>query len=172
MGVPFFFWKVFFSIMSDHEKWMRLALEEAEQAFFEDEVPVGAVMVKDGELVAKWHNRKEQTNSPLGHAELELIQQVALKLDRWRLSDCDLYVTLEPCLMCVGACLQARIRKLVFACRDPKAGAVKSLYNCAEDQRLNHQIEVVEGVLAEEASEMLTKFFRQLRKTRKLLKKE
>jgi len=157
--------------MPTDEDWMRLALEEAQKAFDEDEVPVGAVMVKDGKLLASMHNHREKNNSPLSHAELELIGLCSKKLGSWRLSDCELYVTLEPCLMCIGASLQARIKRLVFAARDPKAGAVKSLYNCAEDVRLNHQIEVVEGVLADEAANLLTKFFRQLRETRKALKK-
>lgn len=157
--------------MPTDEDWMRLALAEAQKAFDENEVPVGAVMVKDGQLVASMHNRREKTNSPLSHAELDLIGICSEKLGQWRLSDCELYVTLEPCLMCIGASLQARLKRLVFACKDPKAGAVRSLYNCAEDPRLNHQIEVVEGVLAEESSELLSSFFRQLRETRRALKK-
>ena len=141
-----------------------MALIEARTAFDKGEVPVGAVMVRGDELVCTAHNRREAFQSPLSHAELDVIGEASRLLHTWRLSDCTLYVTLEPCLMCIGAALQARLKRLVFGCLDPKAGAVRSLYHCADDERLNHQIEVVEGVLGDESSEMLSEFFKQLRK--------
>jgi tRNA(adenine34) deaminase len=149
--------------MATHEDWMRLALAEAHEAFKEDEVPVGAVIARGDELICAAHNRREAIQSPLSHAELDVIAEASRRLHSWRLEDCTLYVTLEPCLMCIGAAIQARIKTLVFGCRDPKAGAVRSLYQCAEDERLNHRIEVVEGVLGDEAGLLLTSFFRQLR---------
>lgn len=149
--------------MTHHEHWMRLALEQARQAATEGEVPVGAVMVHGDRLLCSGHNRREARQSPLSHAEIDVIEESSRLLGTWRLEECTLYVTLEPCLMCIGAALQARVKTLVFGCRDPKAGAVRSLYECAGDSRLNHRIEVVEGVLAEEASELLTGFFRDLR---------
>jgi len=150
-------------VMASHEDWMRLALMEAQAAFDEGEVPVGAVLVRGDELVAAAHNRREAIQSPLSHAELEVIAEAARRLHTWRLEDCTLYVTLEPCLMCAGAALQSRLKRLVFGCRDPKAGAVRSLFTVAEDGRLNHRIEVLEGVLGEESSEFLSSFFRRLR---------
>ena len=146
---------------------MRMALDEAWIAFEEGEVPVGAVVVRDGERIASGRNRREAAQSPLAHAEIEAIERAARRLGAWRLSGCALYVTLEPCLMCIGAALQARIDMVVFGCRDPKAGALRSLYRCAEDERLNHRIEVVEGVLASEASELLSRFFKALREAGK-----
>ncbi|RJO70582.1 MAG: nucleoside deaminase [Myxococcales bacterium] len=149
--------------MPTHDDWMRQALAEADRAFEEGEVPVGAVIVRDGEVIARGHNRRESRQSPLSHAEIEAIASAAARQKSWRLDECDLYVTLEPCLMCAGAAVQARLRRLVFGCRDPKAGAVRSLYRCAEDARLNHRLDVVEGVLADEAAERLRAFFKRLR---------
>ncbi len=149
--------------MATHEDWMRLALQEAQIAGDEGEVPVGAVLVRNDELICCAHNRREAIQSPLSHAELEVIGEASKRLHSWRLSDCTLYVTLEPCLMCIGGAIQARLKQIVFGCRDPKAGAVCSLYQCAQDERLNHQIDVVEGVLAQQASTLLSDFFKKLR---------
>ena len=149
--------------MTDNEKWMAVALEEACKASEKGEVPVGAVGIVKGEVLARAHNRREIENDPLGHAEIYVIEAVAKRLGQWRLSDLTIYVTLEPCPMCVGAMLQARIPRLVFGCRDPKAGACGSLYNLAKDERLNHQIEVVEGILEVESSQILKDFFKNRR---------
>jgi len=144
-------------------EFMRCALAAAEEAGRREEVPVGAVVVTAGEIVGTGYNRREQRQSPLGHAEIIAIEEAAKKLGSWRLDHCDIYVTLEPCIMCMGAILQARMRKLVFACLDPKAGAVESLYRLCEDQRLNHQLPATGGVLAGESSALLANFFTELR---------
>lgn len=143
---------------------MRLALREAEKAFAKNEVPVGAVAVKDGEVVARAHNIRETTQDPLGHAELLLLKKLSKKLGGWRLTGATVYVTLEPCLMCMGALLQARIGRLVFGAMDPQAGACGSLYDLSKDLRLNHRILVVSGLLEEQASELLRLFFQKLRR--------
>lgn len=148
------------------EEFMRLALAQAAQAACQNEVPVGAVVVADGLVVGSGFNQRESRKNPLSHAEIAAIDATANRLGRWRLSDCAIYVTLEPCIMCVGAILQARLAKLVFGCLDPKAGAVESLYRLCEDRRLNHQLPVVGGVLANEAGDILSEFFTHLR-TRK-----
>ncbi|HXG51962.1 MAG TPA: tRNA adenosine(34) deaminase TadA [candidate division Zixibacteria bacterium] len=144
-------------------RWMRAALEEAEKAAAEDEVPVGAIVVRGGAVVARGHNRRESLQSPLAHAELAAIGEAAGALGTWRLNECELYVTLEPCIMCVGAILQARIARLVFGCLDPKGGAVRSLYRLCEDGRLNHRLPVTAGVLAGECAALLAGFFSSLR---------
>ncbi|MFK5927113.1 MAG: tRNA adenosine(34) deaminase TadA [Desulfuromusa sp.] len=147
--------------------FMRVALSEATIAEGLAEVPIGAVVVFDGEIIGRGHNLRETSNDPTTHAEIMAIKQAAKKLNSWRLLDCTLYVTLEPCVMCMGATILARIPYLVFGCRDPKAGAVGSIYNFAEDERLNHQVQVREGVLQQECSSQLSHFFRQLREQKK-----
>ena len=146
---------------------MRAALEEAAVAEGLKEVPIGAVVVLDGQIIGRGHNLRETSNDPTTHAEIIAIQQAAKKLDSWRLLDCTLYVTLEPCVMCMGAIILARIPYLVFGCRDAKVGAVGSIYNFAEDERFNHQVQVREGVLEQECSTQLSGFFRQLREQKK-----
>jgi tRNA(adenine34) deaminase len=148
------------------EGFMRLALAQAEEAARQSEVPVGAVVVAGGIVVGSGFNQRESRQNPLSHAEIAAIDAAARRLGRWRLSDCAIYVTLEPCIMCVGAILQARFAKLVFGCLDGKAGAVESLYRLCEDPRLNHRLPVVGGVLANEAGAVLSEFFTCLR-TRK-----
>ena len=143
--------------------FMRLALEEAEAAFDADEVPVGAVMVQGDAVIARTHNRRESSNDPTGHAELLALRVAAQKLQRWRLSDSTLYVTKEPCIMCAGAMVNARLGRLVYGCRDEKGGAVDSLYKLLSDNRLNHQVEVVSGILGDECAEILKKFFQERR---------
>ncbi len=150
--------------MAEHEYWMRLALAEAQKAAAENEVPVGAAVVADGRLVALGRNDRERTQDPLGHAEIRALSAAAAEIGFWRLEGCSLYVTLEPCIMCSGAMLQARIDRVIFGARDPKAGAIRSLYELASDARLNHRIEVVEGVLENECSEILKAFFKKMRK--------
>jgi tRNA(adenine34) deaminase len=144
-------------------KYMMLALSAARQAAERGEVPVGAVVISGGEIVGTGYNRREEQQDPLGHAEMLAIREASRRLQSWRLEDCDIYVTLEPCLMCTGAILQARMRRLVFGCNDPKAGAVESLYRLCDDQRLNHQLPVTGGVLGQESAAMLAEFFSRLR---------
>ena len=144
-----------------HTMQMRLALEEAERAADEDEVPVGAVILSlaDGEVIASAHNQKEQLRDPTAHAEMIALTQAANRLQSWRLENCIMYVTLEPCPMCAGAIVQARLPMIVYGCADPKAGACHSLYQIPLDVRLNHRSHIVAGVLAEECSAILTRFF-------------
>ncbi|HEY7164516.1 MAG TPA: tRNA adenosine(34) deaminase TadA [Candidatus Binatia bacterium] len=147
--------------------YMSEALAKAREAASAGEVPVGAVIVSAGRIISAGHNARELNQSPLAHAEILAIDQAARYLGSWRLIDCDLYVTLEPCIMCVGAMLQARLRRLVFGCFDPKAGAVKSLYELASDPRLNHRIAVTDGVLKDECAALLSDFFTELRERKK-----
>ena len=156
--------------LSGKALFMKLALAEARQAGERDEVPVGAVVVYNDKIIGKGHNRREELQSALAHAEVFAIEEATRALGSWRLTGCDLYVTLEPCVMCVGAILQARLRKVVFGCLDPKAGAVESLYRLCEDRRLNHQLPAVGGVLAEECAALLSDFFGRLRDNRRSLR--
>jgi len=142
---------------------MRAALREAGKAALRHEVPVGAVAAVGGKILARSHNLRESKNDPLGHAEITLLSKLSKKLGRWRLTDVTLYVTLEPCLMCMGALIQARVGRLVFGCLDPKAGACGSLYDLSKDVRLNHRIDVSSGLLEKECSEILSHFFKKLR---------
>jgi len=143
---------------------MSEALKEARKAKKRGEVPVGAVVVHEGEVIARGYNRKESASDPTAHAEVVAITRAAKKLKRWRLAGTTLYVTLEPCLMCMGAIVQARIPRLVFASLDPKAGACGSLYDISNDRRLNHRVHVTRGVAEEESREILKEFFLKLRK--------
>jgi tRNA(adenine34) deaminase len=143
--------------------FMKLALEEASLAFAEGEIPVGAVLVKNGKVIAKAHNQRESTNDPTGHAEIIALKYGSREEKSWRLTDSTLYVTKEPCIMCAGAMVNARLGRLVYGCKDEKGGAVDSLYSILSDKRLNHQVEVVAGVLEEECSEILKKFFQNRR---------
>ena len=145
------------------EHFMHLAMAEARRAETIGEVPIGAVLVLDGEIVGKGHNRREVSNDPTAHAEMLAIRDAADRLDSWRLLDTALYVTLEPCPMCMGAIILARIPRVVYACRDPRAGAAGSLFDLSCDERLNHRVEITEGILQQETSEMLSGFFRRLR---------
>jgi len=149
-----------------HEKWMRLALSLAESAASKGEVPVGSVIVRDDQLISTGFNLRESTNQACSHAEIESIQLANKYLSSWRLSNCHLYVTLEPCLMCAGAIQQCRISKVIYGTRDPKGGAMGSLYNIHEDLRLNHNVEVVEGILQEDCSKILKDFFALRRSTK------
>jgi tRNA(adenine34) deaminase len=146
-----------------HDHWMRLALDEARQAFDEAEVPVGAVIVHGERVIAAAHNQRETLNDPTAHAEMIAITQAAEALGSWRLLDCTLYVTLEPCPMCAGAIVQARIPTVVYGALDPKAGACQTLFTITTDPRLNHQSTILAGVLAPECRSLLQDFFAQQR---------
>jgi tRNA(adenine34) deaminase len=146
------------------EEWMRIALAEADVAAGEGEVPVGCVVVgADGDELSRAHNRREALADPIAHAEMLAIRPASERLRSWRLEGATLYVTLEPCPMCAGAVLQARVARVVYGCDDPKAGALRSLFTLGEDPRLNHRFEVVPGVLAAECAARLTSFFAGLR---------
>jgi tRNA(adenine34) deaminase len=147
-----------------HDHFMRIALEEAEQAFRENEVPVGAIVVYDGRVIARAHNQREQLHDPTAHAEMIAITQAAESRQSWRLDGCTLYVTLEPCPMCAGAILQARLPVVVYGATDPKAGAVDTLYHLLSDSRLNHRVETVSGILAVQCGEILSRFFQEQRR--------
>ncbi len=146
-----------------HEHFMRMALEEAAAARDEDESPVGAVVVLEGRVIGRAHNQREQLRDPTAHAEMIAITQAAAAIGSWRLERATLYVTLEPCPMCAGAILNARIATLVYGAPNPKAGAVRTLYRLLEDPRLNHRCQIVPGVLADECGRLLTAFFERQR---------
>ncbi len=150
-------------VMETDSRFMAAALAEAARALEAGDVPVGAVVVLDGAVIAGGFNSKEALADPTAHAEVVAIRGAAAKLKRWRLTDATLYVTLEPCLMCMGAIIQARLTRLVFGAFDPKAGACGSLYDVSNDERLNHSVEVTPDVLASESGEMLKSFFSGLR---------
>ncbi len=149
---------------ASHLEFMRQALNEAELAFREEEVPIGAIIVHEGRVIAKAHNQREQLQDPTAHAEMIAITQAASSLNSWRLENCALYVTLEPCPMCAGAILQARIPVVVYGAADPKAGAVNSLFNLLDDSRLNHCCTVIPQVMAEPCGQILSRFFQEQRK--------
>jgi tRNA(adenine34) deaminase len=146
-----------------NEYFMAEALKEAQKAFDMDEVPIGAVIVKDGKIIGRGYNRKEETCDATAHAEIMAIKEASEKLNAWRLTGCTMYVTLEPCSMCAGALVNARIDKLVIGASDPKTGACGSVFNIVQDKRLNHQIELETGILEEDCSTILKLFFEKLR---------
>jgi len=146
-----------------HEYYMRLALREAQRATKHGDVPIGAVVVLDGEVIAAAGNERELRKSPVAHAEIIAIEQAAAHMGSWRLLNTVIYVTLEPCPMCAGAIVQARIPHLVFGATDEKAGAAGTLYNVCQDDRLNHCLEITSGVLADDSAELLRKFFQARR---------
>ena len=144
--------------------WMAQALALAQKASDEGEVPVGAILVREDVCIAEAHNLRETSGSPIAHAEMLAIQAASEKIGNWRFTDTTLYVTLEPCTMCAGAIVLARIPKVVYAANDPKAGAAGTLYNILQDERLNHRVEIVSGILADESSALLKSFFQQRRR--------
>lgn len=154
------------------ELYMREAIKEAKMAEGLEEVPIGSVIVLDGEIIARSHNLRESNQSAIAHAELLAIDQACKKLGTWRLEDAVLYVTLEPCPMCSGSIILSRIKKVVYGAKDPKGGCAGTLMNLLQDERFNHQSEVVAGVLEEECGELLSSFFRDLRKRKKEEKKK
>jgi len=152
-------------VSSDNERWMREAIDLAAAAAAAGDVPIGCVVVHEptGTVIGRGSNRREIERDPLAHAEILAMREAARALGHWRLVDCTLVVTLEPCPMCAGAIVNARVPRLVYGCDDPKAGAVRTLYQLCNDERLNHRVEVESGVLAEECSELLRSFFRAQR---------
>jgi tRNA(adenine34) deaminase len=151
------------NITKEDESFMRIAIEQARIAEENGDVPIGAVIVHENRVVGKAYNQREQLQDPTAHAEIIALTQAAAALENWHLNGCTIYVTLEPCPMCAGALVLARIDRLVYGCDDPKAGACKSLYNIVQDERLNHRLEVTRGVLAEQCSKLLRDFFSQRR---------
>jgi tRNA(Arg) A34 adenosine deaminase TadA len=148
---------------NDDQQFMRLAIDQARIAAEKGDVPIGAVIIYQDRVIAKAHNQRELLTDPTAHAEIIALTQAASYIGYWRLHGCTMYVTLEPCPMCAGALVLARLDRLVFGCDDPKTGAVKSLYNITQDDRLNHQLEVTSGVLADDCSKLLQDFFQQQR---------
>lgn len=152
--------------MTDDD-WMRLAIEEARRALAKGEVPIGSVIVRDGELVGRGHNLREAAQDPTAHAELIAVRGASARLGTFRLTDCTCFVTLEPCPMCAGMLVNARIGRLVFGATDPKAGAIVTLYNLHDDARLNHRYPATGGVLAGECGALLTAFFEEVRRKKR-----
>lgn len=146
-----------------HEFWMREAIAQAHQAETLGEVPIGAVVVRDGKIIGRGFNLRETTMDSTAHAEMVAIREASKTLNSWRLLDCRLYVTLEPCPMCAGAIVQSRVPMTVYGTADPKAGCAGTLMNLLEEPRFNHRTEVIQGILQEECAELLTSFFRKLR---------
>ena len=149
------------------EEFMQEALEEAKKAYKKLEIPVGVVIVKDGQIIARAHNMKEEKKDTTKHAEIIAIQRASKKLNSWRLNDCEMYVTLEPCPMCAGALIQSRIKKVYIGTKDKKTGACGSVLNLLEDYKFNHQVEIENGILSKECEEILKKFFKELREIKK-----
>lgn len=149
------------------EKYMKLALKEAKKAYEKEEVPIGAIIVKDGKVIARAHNLRETKKEACAHAEIIAIHKACKKLDAWRLENCDMYVTLEPCAMCAGAIMNARIKKIYIGAPEPKFGAVGSKLNLLEDVTFNHIVQVEKGICEEEAIELMKEFFKHLRKRNK-----
>lgn len=155
--------------MTTDEKFMYLAIEQAKKAYEIDEVPIGAVVIKDGEIVGSGYNRRETGKNALCHAELTAIDEACRRLGGWRLWQCELYVTLEPCPMCAGAIINSRLRRIVYGCEDNKSGSVKSVVNLFE-LPYNHKPEYIGGILSDECSNLLSDFFRELRERKKINK--
>jgi len=150
-------------VMNENEKYMKIALKEAQKAFNKDEVPVGAIIVKDGKIISRAHNLREKTNDPTMHAEIAAIRKACKKEGSWRLENATLYVTVEPCAMCAGTILWSRIKKVVYGAPDKKGGALGTTFNLYEVPNLNHYPEVERGVLEQECSSIISKFFKTKR---------
>ncbi|WP_341280413.1 tRNA adenosine(34) deaminase TadA [Paenibacillus sp. FSL H8-0537] len=148
----------------EDEFWMQQAIEEARKAERIGEVPIGAIVVKDREIIGRGYNLRETQHDPTAHAEMVAIRDACKELDAWRLLDCTLYVTLEPCPMCAGAIVQSRVKRVVYGTGDPKAGCAGTLMNLLQEPRFNHETELTSGVLQQECATMLTQFFRKLRR--------
>ena len=149
--------------MKKEIKFMREAIKEAKKAELIDEVPIGCVIVKDDKVIARGHNVRETKKTPLGHAEIIAIDKASKKLGAWRLQDCDIYITLEPCIMCAGAIMQSRIRHVYYGAKDPKGGAIESSINVLEAKNINHHPEITSGILEEECSNIISQYFKRKR---------
>lgn len=149
--------------MADETKYMKLALKQAKKAYKKGEVPIGAVIVKDGKVISKAHNSREKSNLAIGHAEILAITAANKKLKTWRLENCTLYITIEPCPMCAGAIIQSRIKKVIYGAKDIKSGVHTSVINLF-DQNFNHHVQVEDGMMQIECGDIITKFFKELRK--------
>ena len=158
--------------MTEQEKYMREAIRQAKKAWALDEVPIGCVIVFDGKIIARGYNRRNTDRYTLSHAELNAIKKASKKLGDWRLEGCTMYVTLEPCQMCAGAIVQARIDEVVIGSMNPKAGCAGSVLNLLDIPQFNHQVKITRGILQEECSALLSDFFRELRKRKKEQKKD
>ena len=156
----------------EKEEFMREALKEAQKAFKKEEVPVGAVIAKNGKIMARAHNLKESRRQATSHAEILAIEKACKKLEAWRLEDCEMYVTLEPCSMCAGAIINSRIKKIYIGAMDEKTGACGSVLNLLEDYKFNHTVEVENGIMKQECESMLKEFFVKLREYKKSMKKK
>ena len=152
--------------MDNKEKFMKEALKEAKKAYLKEEIPVGAVIVKDGKIISRAHNLKESKCSSISHAEILAIQKANKKLNAWRLENCEMYITLEPCMMCMGAIINARIKKIYIGTLDPKTGACESVINIAE-YKFNHEVDIEVGILKNECEYILKDFFKMLRKKKR-----
>ncbi len=157
-------------IMTQDEKYMKAALREAKKAYKLDEVPIGCVIVQNDKIIARGYNRRNTDKNTLAHAEMSAIKKASKKTGDWRLEDCTMYVTLEPCQMCAGAIVQSRLGKVVIGSMNPKAGCAGSVINLLQMKQFNHQVEMVTGVLEEECSSMLSGFFQELREKKKQAK--
>ena len=153
--------------MTEDEKFMKAALKQAQKAYAIDEVPIGCVIVQNEHIIARGYNRRNIDKNTLAHAELSAIRKASKKTGDWRLEDCTMYVTLEPCQMCAGAIVQSRMKRVVIASMNAKAGCAGSVLNLLQMQQFNHQVEITQGVLEEECSRMLSSFFRELRERKK-----
>ena len=149
--------------MEKEIRFMKEAIKEAKKAELIDEVPIGCVIVKDDRIVARGHNVRETKKTPLGHAEIIAIDKASKKLGAWRLQDCDIYITLEPCIMCAGAIIQSRIRHVYYGAKDPKGGAIESSINVLEAKSINHHPEITSGILQEECSNIISQYFKRKR---------
>lgn len=153
--------------MTQNEKYMKTAIREAKKAYKLNEVPIGCVIVQNDKIIARGYNRRNTDKNTLAHAELAAIKKASKKTGDWRLEDCTMYVTLEPCQMCAGAIVQSRVKKVVIGSMNPKAGCAGSVLNILQMKQFNHQVEIETGVLKDECSEMLSEFFRELREKKK-----
>lgn len=153
--------------LTTDEKYMKEAIRQAKKAWKMEEVPIGCVIVHEGKIIGRGYNRRTTDKNPLAHAELAAIKKASKKMGDWRLEDCILYVTLEPCQMCSGAIVQARVKRVVIGCMNPKAGCAGSILNLLQVERFNHQVEITSGILEAECSQMMKGFFKELREKQK-----
>lgn len=154
--------------MTEDERYMKEAIKQAKKAYALDEVPIGCVIVQDNKIIARGYNRRNTDKNALAHAEISAIKKASKKTGDWRLEDCTMYVTLEPCQMCAGAIVQSRMKKVVIGAMNPKAGCAGSVINILQMKRFNHQVEMENGILEKECADMLSTFFKELREKKKL----